>query len=158
MTAIINSTALFMVTIVVSLLVSWVLTRKMPKMTIITAVVILVFGGLTIYLEDETFIKMKPSIVNALFAIVLGFGLLRGKSYLQTVMAQGMPLTQQGWMIMTKLWMVFFALMAILNEIVWRTQSTETWVDVKTFGYLPITLVFTFAQLPFLKKYMKQED
>ena len=147
------ATALFMVAIAISLAASWALTRTLPKMAIVTGVVVAVFGGLTLWLQDETFIKMKPTIVNGIFAIILGFGLLQGKSYLKMLMGEAMPLTDEGWMIFTKRWVMFFIYLALVNELVWRTQSTEFWVSFKTFANIPMTFIFIACQWPLLQRH-----
>ncbi len=145
------ATAAFMIAITISLAVSWSLTRSLPKMAVVTGVVVVVFGGLTLALQDETFIKMKPTIVNGLFALILGFGLLQGRSYLKYLMGEAMPLTDYGWKLFTQRWVAFFVFMAILNEVIWRTQSTDFWVSFKTFGSPPITFIFMLFQWPLLK-------
>lgn len=152
------ATALFMVAIAIALSVSWSLTRSLPKMAVVTAVVVAVFGGLTLWLQDDTFIKMKPTIVNGIFALALGIGLLQGRSYLKYLMGESMPLTDEGWMIFTKRWVGFFIFMALLNEAIWRTQSTEFWVTFKTFGNLPITFLFLMSQYPLLRRHMIEDE
>lgn len=147
------ATACFMLAIGVSLAVSWWLTRTLPRMAVVTAVVVAVFGGLTLWLQDDTFIKMKPTIVNAIFAAILGFGLLQGRSYLRYLMGEAIPLTERGWMIFTQRWVLFFILCAVLNELVWRTQTTEFWVSFKTFFYLPFTFAFVALQWPLLQRH-----
>ncbi|MEM7213312.1 MAG: septation protein A [Pseudomonadota bacterium] len=147
------ATAMFMVAIAISLLVSWSLTRTLPKMAVVTAIVVAVFGGLTLWLQDETFIKMKPTIVNGTFALILGFGLLQGKSYLKMLIGETMPLTDEGWMIFTRRWVGFFIFLGLVNEIVWRTQTTEFWVSFKTFANLPMTFIFLACQWPLLQKH-----
>jgi len=151
------ATAFFMVAILVALGVSWWLTRHIPRMTLVTAVMVAVFGGLTLWLQDETFIKMKPTIVYCIFAAILGFGLLRGRSYLKTLMGMAMPLDDAGWMKFTRRWVAFFIGMVLLNEAVWRSQPTEVWVIFKTFGALPLTFIFIAFQWPLLKRHMIEE-
>ena len=151
------ATAVFMVAILVSLAVSWRLTGRLPRMALMTAAVVALFGGLTLWLQDETFIKMKPTIVNALFALVLGAGLARGRLWLRDLMEGAMPLDEAGWRIFTRRWVGFFVAMAVLNEIVWRTQTTDTWVAVKTFGYLPLTFLFLAFQWPLLRRHAVEE-
>jgi len=143
----------FIPTILAALAVSWALTRKLPRMAVITAIVVVVFGGLTVWLNDDIFIKMKPTIVNGLFALALGFGLLQGRSYLKYLMGEALPLSDEGWMIFTRRWMLFFVFLAVVNEIVWRTQSTDFWVSFKAFGNLPLTLAFMASQWPMLKRH-----
>jgi intracellular septation protein len=152
------ATAFFMVAIVASLAVSWWLTRHLPRMAVVTGIVVAVFGGLTLWLQDETFIKMKPTIVNSIFALILGFGLVQGRSYLKYLMGETMPLDHEGWMIFTQRWIMFFICMAALNEVVWRTQTTEFWVSFKTFGSLPLTFAFLALQWPLLKRHMVVEE
>lgn len=147
------ATALFMVAIAISLAASWALTRTLPRMAVVTGIVVAVFGGLTLWLQDETFIKMKPTIVNTVFALILGFGLFQGKSYLKMLMGEAMPLTDAGWMIFTRRWVVFFIFLAFVNEIVWRTQSTDFWVSFKTFANIPMTFIFIACQFPLLQKH-----
>ncbi len=151
------ATAFFMVAIAVSLAASWHLTRHLPRMAVVTGIVVAVFGGLTLWLQDETFIKMKPTIVNCVFAVILGFGVTRGRSYLKYLMGSTLPLDDAGWMIFTRRWAVFFLCMAALNELIWRTQTTEDWVAFKTFGSLPLTFVFLALQWPLLKRHMVEE-
>lgn len=147
------ATAMFMVAIAVSLFVSYSLTRTLPRMAVVTAVIVAVFGGLTLWLQDETFIKMKPTIVNGTFALILGIGLLQGKSYLKMLMGETMPLTDEGWMIFTRRWVGFFIFLGLVNEIVWRTQTTEFWVNFKTFANIPMTFMFLAFQWPLLQKH-----
>lgn len=147
------ATALFMVAIAISLTASWALTRTLPKMAVVTAIVVAVFGGLTLWLQDEIFIKMKPTIVNGIFALILGFGLMQGRSYLKMLMGETMPLTDEGWMIFTRRWVGFFIFLGLVNEVIWRTQTTEFWVSFKTFANLPMTMVFLAFQWPLLQKH-----
>ena len=155
--ALIWATGAFMLALIISITVTYVLTRTISKMAALTTVIVLAMGALTIWLRDDVFIKMKPTLVNAFFAAALGYGLLRGQSYLKYLIGDLLPLTETGWMKITRNWTLFFLAMAVLNEIVWRTQSTEMWVDVKTFGYLPLTLIFTFSQAPLMSKYADPE-
>jgi len=151
------ATAFFMVAIAVSLATSWHLTRHLPRMAVVTGIVVAIFGGLTLWLQDETFIKMKPTIVNSIFAVILGFGVVKGRSYLKYLMGSTLPLDDAGWMIFTRRWVMFFICMAVLNELIWRTQTTEDWVAFKTFGSLPLTFVFLALQWPLLKRHMVEE-
>src|SRR3954471_23038495 len=147
------ATGAFMVAIVAAIIASYVVTKHVPVMAIVTAVVVLVFGTLTLVLHDETFIKMKPTIVYLLFAGVLGGGLLLGRSLIAILFDQMFNLTPQGWRSLTLRWALWFAAMAVLNEIVWRTQSTDFWVNFKVFGVTPITMIFAIAQMPLVKRY-----
>ncbi|MEL7463265.1 MAG: septation protein A [Pseudomonadota bacterium] len=152
------ATIAFIPAILFTLGVSWGMTREIPRMAAVTAVVVVVFGGLTIWLNDATFIKMKPTIVNGLFAAALGWGLMRGKSYLKLLVSEVIPLTDEGWMIFTKRWVLFFIFMAILNEIVWRSQTEAFWVNFKTFGSPIVTFAFMMSQVGLLSRYAPPEE
>ncbi|KIZ40570.1 MULTISPECIES: septation protein A [Rhodopseudomonas] len=147
------ATGAFMVAVTVAMIASYVVTRHVPMMTIVTAIVVLVFGTLTLVLHDETFIKMKPTIVYALFGAVLGGGLLFGKSFIAIMFDQMFNLTPRGWKILTLRWALWFFAMAVLNESIWRTQTTEFWVAFKVFGMVPLTMLFAFTQMPLIKRY-----
>ncbi len=136
-------TAMFIPLIALSTFILYRLTGKLAKMQIATLVLVTVFGGLTVYFNDERFFKMKPTMIYLLFGGALGVGLLRGKSYLQYMMGELMPLKQTGWMILTKRMMLFFFMLAIANELIWRNFSTDAWVSFKTFG-LPLAIVAFF--------------
>lgn len=147
------ATAAFMVAIVAAMIASYVVTKHVPIMALVTGAIVLVFGTLTLVLHDETFIKVKPTIIYGLFAAVLGGGLLFGRSFIAVMFDQMFNLTPQGWRILTMRWAMFFAGMAILNEIVWRTQTTDFWVNFKVFGVTPLTMIFAIAQMPLTKRY-----
>ena len=151
------ATAVFMVAITISLSVSWILSRKLAVMPVVTGVVVLVFGGLTLFLQDDLFIKLKPTIVNLLFAAVLLGGLLFRKSLLGYVFDSVFNLTDEGWKTLTLRWGLFFIFLAILNEVVWRTQTTDFWVAFKVWGVMPITMIFTLSQMPFILKNTKDD-
>lgn len=153
-----TATAIFMAAVAVSLVVSWILTRHLPVMTIVTAVVVAVFGTLTLLLQDETFIKVKPTMIYALFGAVLAIGLAFGRSYIAILFESVFNLTPEGWRKLTVRWCFFFFFMAVLNEIVWRTQTTDFWVGFKLFGAIPLTLVFGMLQLPLLQRYAVPTD
>jgi intracellular septation protein len=146
------ATALFIVATLVSLAVSLAITRSLPIMPFITGIVVLIFGGLTLWLQNDTFIKMKPTIVNALFGGILLGGLFFGKAFVGYVFDSVFQLTDEGWRKLTLRWGVFFFVLAILNEIVWRNFSTDTWVSFKVFGIMPLTLIFTFTQVPLIMR------
>jgi intracellular septation protein len=147
------ATAVFMVAILVALVISYALTRRLPMMAIVSALIVLVFGSLTLVLHDETFIKLKPTIIYLLFGGTLAGGLLLGKPLLAVVFDQVYHLTDEGWRKLTVRWMIFFFALAALNELVWRTQSTDFWVNFKVFGVLPLTFGFALLQYPLLAKY-----
>jgi len=147
------ATGAFMVAIVAAMVASYLVTRHVPLMALVTGVIVLVLGTLTLVLHDETFIKVKPTIIYGLFAVVLGGGLLFGRSFIAILFDQMFNLTPQGWRILTLRWALFFLGMAILNEIIWRTQSTDFWVGFKAFGVLPLTMAFAVMQMPLIKRY-----
>jgi intracellular septation protein len=147
------ATGAFMAATAVSLVASWLLMRRLPVMPLVSGVVVLVFGGLTLALQDELFIKLKPTIVNLLFAGALFVGVAFGKPLLAIVFDQAFALTHQGWMKLSVRWAWFFVTLAALNEIVWRTQTTDFWVAFKVWGIMPITMVFAMAQAPLLQRY-----
>lgn len=147
------ATGAFMVATLAALVAMWVLARRIAVMPLVSAVVVMVFGGLTLWLQDDHFIKLKPTMVNALFGILLLGGLVFRKPLLPYVFDGMVKLTDQGWHQLTVRWGVFFLIMAVLNEIVWRSVSTDTWVAFKTFGYLPLTFVFAMAQAPLMARY-----
>lgn len=147
------ATAAFMAAMLVSLVISYWLTRRVAVMPLVTGVVVLVFGTLTLVLHDDTFIKVKPTIVNGLFAAVLLGGLLFGKSLLGYVFDGAFRLDEEGWRKLTLRWGLFFVFLALVNEAVWRTQTTDAWVAFKVWGILPITLAFSALQLPLLNRH-----
>jgi intracellular septation protein len=147
------ATGAFMAATLASLAFAWWRYRKLPVMPLVSGVVVLVFGTLTLYLRDETFIKLKPTLVYLIFAFVLGAGLLLRKPLLELLFGSALKLTEEGWRKLTVRWTLFFAVMAVVNEIVWRNSSTDFWVSFKAFGFLPLTLLFAFAQVPLLQRY-----
>jgi intracellular septation protein len=147
------ATAVFMVAILVALAISYALTRRLPAMALVSAVLVTVFGGLTLLLQDETFIKMKPTIIYALFGATLIAGLLMRKPLLELVFDSVFSLTEEGWSKLTLRWCLFFFGMAVLNEIVWRTTTTDFWVSFKLFGAVPLTFLFAALQYRLLMKH-----
>lgn len=152
------ATAAFMVAIVAALAASRLLLGKISPMPLITAVLVMVFGGLTLFLQDETFIKVKPTILYVLFAALLFGGMAANRLFLQMVMGDAIDLTREGWRILTVRWAVFFLVLAVLNEAVWRTMTTDFWVSFKVFGLLPLTFVFAALQIGLLQKHSKSAD
>ncbi len=151
---IVIATAIFVPVMLAALGISWALTRSLPRMAVFTAIVVVIFGGLTVWLNDETFTKMRPTVVYSIFAVILGIGLwLQGRSYLQYLMGAMMPLTDEGWQIFTRNWVVFFIFMAIFNEFVWRVLGEEAWVFLDTFGQMILTFLFLATQFPLLQKH-----
>jgi intracellular septation protein len=147
------ATAVFMTTVLIALAVSYALTRHLPIMPLITAVIVIVFGSLTLVLHDELFIKLKPTIIYLLFGGVLLGGLAVRKPLLGAVFDSVFHLSEEGWRKLTLRWAVFFFVLAVLNEIVWRTQTTDFWVGFKVFGVLPLTFLFAALQFPLMSKY-----
>jgi intracellular septation protein len=152
---IMTATGIFMVATLIALSVHYVLVRKLPMMPLISGAVVLIFGGLTLWLNDELFIKLKPTIVNTLFGVILIGGLLMGKSLLAYVLDSVFRLTDEGWRKLTWNWAWFFLALAVINEVVWRNFSTDFWVSFKVFGMMPITFIFAILQTPIL---MRHED
>ena len=138
---IIFATKIFVPAILVALFIGWFQTRKIAKMPLITAILVVVFGGLTIWLNNPIFIKMKPTLIYLIFSAILGYGLLKKKSYLKILMGSAIPMNEEGWLILSKRFVGFFVLLAFTNEIIWRFFSQDFWVNFKTFG-LPILLIF----------------
>jgi intracellular septation protein len=151
------ATAVFIPAILAALAVSYALTRHIAVMPVVTAVIVVVFGGLTLAFQNETFIKLKPTLVYLLFAATLLGGLVFKKPLLGMVFDSVFNLTDEGWRKLTLRWGLFFVVLAVLNEIVWRNFSTDAWVNFKVFGFLPITMVFAAAQFPLLQRYAVTE-
>jgi intracellular septation protein len=147
------ATGTFMVAVLAALAVSYAMTRRLPIMPVVTAVIVVVFGGLTLVLHDATFIKVKPTIIYALFGAVLLGGLFFNKPLLGVVFDSLFHLTEEGWRKLTWRWAIFFLVLAVLNEIVWRNASTNVWVDFKVFGVMPLTILFGALQYPLTQKY-----
>lgn len=146
-------TAAFMAATLIALVVSRTVLGRIATMPLITAVFVLVFGGLTLWLHDDLFIKIKPTIVNALFAAILFTGLATNRIFLKIAFGDVLRLSEEGWRKLTLRWGFFFVFLALLNEFTWRTFSADTWVTFKVFGIMPITFVFALAQIGLLKKY-----
>jgi len=152
------ATAAFIPVLLICTGIVWVLTGKLSKMQVMTAVLVVLFGGLSVWFNDERFFKMKPTMIYLLFGGILAFGLLRGQSYLKIVMEEAMPLQDAGWMILTKRICMFFFALAATNEIVWRTMSTDAWVNFKTFGLTAAIFLFFITQGGVLAKYAVDKD
>ncbi len=148
-----GATGVFMAATVVALVAGYVLTRHVPIMPLVSAIVVLIFGGLTLYLQDETFIKIKPTIIYILFGAILLGGQMMGKPLLAMVFDQVFHLNSEGWRKLTIRWAVFFFALAVLNEIVWRTQTTDFWAGFKAFGIMPLTILFALTQVPLIMRY-----
>ena len=146
--ALFEATGAFMVATLIALIAGWMTERKLPVMPLVSGIFVLFFGGLTLYLADETFIKLKPTLVNTLFAAILFGGLLMGKSLLKPLFGSAVKLTDHGWHVLTLRWAIFFVVLAVVNEIVWRSFPTDFWVSFKLFGIMPATFLFAASQTP----------
>jgi len=153
-----EATGAFMVATVIALVAGWRLERKLPIMPLVSGGFVLVFGGLTLVLADETFIKLKPTLVNTLFAMILFGGLALGRALLKPLFGAALQLSDRGWRVLTLRWAIFFVILAILNEIVWRNFTTDFWVSFKLFGIMPLTFLFAASQTPLLLREQVEED
>lgn len=154
-----EATGAFMLATIIALIAGWVLERRLPMMPLVSGVFVIVFGGLTLILADETFIKIKPTLVNCLFAVVLIGGLAFKKSLLKPLFGSAFQLSEKGWRLLTLRWGGFFILLAFLNEVIWRSFSTDFWISFKLFGILPLTLIFAVLQTPLvIREQDKGED
>jgi intracellular septation protein len=151
------ATGIFMAATAIALILSWILTRKLAVMPLISAGFVAVFGGLTLWLHDETFIKVKVTLIYGLFGVILLGGLFFGQTFLKFAMGETIRMTDEGWRALTIRWGIFFLCLAVINEVVWRTVSTDTWVNFKV-ALLPVTLVFALSQAPMMTKHMIQDD
>ena len=152
------ATGILMASVLVTLGVSYAMLRRIPIMPLITAVIVLIFGSLTLILHDETLIKIKPTALYILFGAALFVGLWLNKPLLKILFDGALHVTDEGWRKLTWRWAFFFLALAVLNEIVWRTQTTDLWVKFKTFGFLPLTLLFALAQAPLIMKYETKDE
>jgi intracellular septation protein len=151
-------TAVFMAATVVALAISYAITRRIPVMPLVTGIFVVVFGGLTLLLANELFIKIKPTIVNLAFAGILFFGLRTGRLFIKLVLESAIHLTEQGWLILTRAWIGFFIALAALNEVIWRSTTTDTWVAFKVFGIMPLTIVFSLSMVPVMMRHSVPEE
>ena len=143
---------------IISVLLVWVLEKKVPMVPLLSGILITLFGGLTIYFDDPIFIYMKPTIINTLFGLALMFGkYFTDEPILKKILGKSIPLSNEGWRILNSRWMYFFFALAILNELIWRTQSEEFWVNFKVWGILPLTIIFTAFQVSIINKYKLNE-
>lgn len=150
-------TGVFMAATALSITISLIKEKRVPLMPLIGCGFVMLFGGLTLWLEDETFIKIKPTVVNLLFAAILLIGAIFGRHPLKLLMGSVLELSEEGWAKLTLRWGVFFVVLAILNEVVWRNFSTDAWVSFKLFGLMPLTLVFGLAQIPLIMRYQPDD-
>jgi intracellular septation protein len=143
----------FMVATVLALSISRIVFKRIPLIALVTGIFVMIFGFLTIYLQDDTFIKIKPTIVNSLFAVILAAGLYFRRPVLKLALGEVMQLQEEGWRKLTLRWIVFFIFLAILNEAVWRNFSTPTWVAFKSFGIIPLTFLFMMSQITLIMRH-----
>lgn len=152
----IEATAVLMAATFASVIATYVLHKKVPVMPLITAGVVGVFGGLTIFLQDETFIKLKPTIVNCIFAVILLGGAFFKKGFLRYLLGEALPMSEEAWRVFSMRWGIFFLFLAVVNEVVWRNFSTDFWVQFKVFGMFTMSILFTLSQVPFIKRHMEE--
>ena len=156
--SLIQATAIFVPLMILSTGICWWLNGHLSKVQVLTLTLVVVFGTLTVFLNDERFFKMKPTIIYVLFGATISFGLFRGKNYIQSLLGDRLPMEDAGWQIIGRRLAIFFFALAVLNEIIWRTQSSEAWVYFKTFGLTGAIVVFMMLQYPVMKKYGQLDD
>ncbi|MBU2357362.1 MAG: septation protein IspZ, partial [Alphaproteobacteria bacterium] len=157
-TGFIVATLVFIPILLLAMGILWAMTGRLSRIQVFTAFMVIFFGGLTAWFNDERFFKMKTTIIYGLMAVTLGIGLLRGRSYLEWIMGEVMPMRHQGWMILTRRMTLFLAAMAVFNEVLWRTQSTDLWVKIETFGFPLLMMVFFVAQMGTFNTYLIEDD
>ncbi len=155
--ALLWATGAFIAALAVSLAITWSLTRALSRVAVLTAIIVVGMFLLTWLFGDETFVKMKATIVNSAFALILGIGLLQGRSYLKYLMDELIPMDDEGWMKFTRAWVFFFIFLAILNEVIWRSFSTETWLAAKFINPV-LSIIFVVSQMPMLRKHMIEDE
>lgn len=152
------ATLVLIVATVAALGITWVVERKIHQAPLISGVLVVAFGGLTLLLQDETFLKLKPTIINLFFAGVLLWGAyVKRRGFLKPLMDMAITMPDEAWRVLSARWGWFFLLLAVINELVWRTQTTEFWVSFKVFGFMPLTFVFLLSQMPFIQRHYKEE-
>jgi len=155
---IINATGIFMAAMVISLGLTWRLERRLAPMPLFSTGLVLIFGGLTVLLADELFIKIKPTLLYCLFAALLWGGLYKGKLFIKMAFGEAFAMTEQGWSGLTHRWSWFFLALAASNEVMWRVLATDTWIAAKLFVFLPATIIFSVAQIPFIQRHAPPEE
>ncbi len=154
----ITATIFMVITTLAALIISYILTKTIPVIALISGLILSIFGGLTIFLQNDLFIKMKPTIINLIFALILLYGYFSKKAFLSYLLGEQIKMSQQSWLTLSMRWAIFFIFLAILNEVIWRNYSTDFWVQFKVFGMMPISLIFTISQAPFMIAAMKKEE
>ncbi len=157
-TGFIVAAVVFVPILLVAMGILWALTGKLSRMQVFTAFMVIFFGGLTAWFNDERFFKMKTTIVYGLLALILGIGLMRGRSWLEFVMADAMPMRHEGWMILTRRLTMAFVVLAVANEAIWRTMSTDAWVKIETFGFPILMFLFLWTQILALQRHMIEDE
>jgi intracellular septation protein len=152
----ITATICMVITTFIALIISYILAKKIPMVALTSGIVLGIFGGLTVFLNDEIFIKIKPTIINLLFAAILFYGFFTKKPFLSYLLGEQIKMKNAAWLTLSMRWALFFIALALLNEIIWRNFSTDFWVQFKVFGMMPISLIFTISQVPFMMKEMKK--
>ena len=152
-----TATAAFMIVMGIAMITHYILAKHLPIMPLVSGVMVFVFGGLTLYLQDETFIKIKPTIMNIMFAVILLIGYIFKRYFLELLLGETLKLQQEGWKKLTINWGIFFLVLAVLNEYIWRNYSTDIWVNFKTFGIMPITFLFSISQIFVVKNYLIED-
>ncbi len=151
------ATGSFMAATLISLVTSRVFLKRIPVLALVTGVFVMFFGFLTIYLHDDTFIKIKPTVVNTLFALILGAGLYFRRPVLKLALGEILQMQEEGWRLLTMRWIGFFLFLAVLNEVIWRNFSTDTWVSFKSFGMMPLTFLFMLSQITLIMRHQISE-
>jgi intracellular septation protein len=151
-------TGVFMAATAAALAVSWTLTRRLALVPLIGAIFVAIFGGLTLWLQNDIFIKVKVTLVNVMFGSILLTGLYFGKQFLKLILGEALKMDDEGWRILTLRWGLFFFALAALNEVIWRSVTTDLWVNFKVFGILPLTLLFALSQAPLMSRHMIGES
>lgn len=154
----ITATIYMVITTLLALAISYILTRKISMMALTSGTVLAIFGALTVIFKDETFIKLKPTIINLLFAAILFYGYFTRKTFLSYLLGEQLKMRDQAWLNLSFRWGVFFIFLAILNEIIWRSTSTDFWVQFKVFGMMPLSIIFTLTQVPYMMREVKKEE
>lgn len=154
----ITATIYMVITTLIALSISYVLTRKISMMALTSAIVLAIFGGLTVIFKDETFIKIKPTIINLLFAAILLYGYFTRKTFLSYLLGEQLKMRDEAWLSLSLRWALFFIFLAALNEVIWRLTSTDFWVQFKVFGMMPLSILFTLTQIPYMMREVKKEE
>jgi intracellular septation protein len=152
----ITATTYMIITTSIALIIAYALTKRIPMVALVSSIVLGIFGGLTVLLQDDIFIKTKPTIVNLIFAAILFYGFFRKKPFLSYILGEKIKMNNEAWLTLSMRWGLFFIFLAILNEVIWRNFSTDFWVQFKVFGMMTISIIFTVAQVPFMMKEMKK--